>query len=342
MLADELARTQARATAQAEQRNARHEARSHSKEIQRPTSSDITTSGFGSTTAMEDYQYRNIIDSIPTFSGEAHENIHDWLEIVSLKFEILGYNHLQKRRFIPQYLTGNALKWHLAHRDQLEDWNAYIEAITTAFPRIIITSRDMNLKMLRERKQGNNESFTEYYTSVIHLCRKHDPQMVDLQIIDWLKAGMQINLYEKLQGDDFTTPQALLSRAQRVELDNAVLDARKRENITPIPINQGPPPLNYDRPKRLDSPAPYSPRMSQTYPRPYPPSLLSLPAPTSFSPSFSPFPAARTPYSSQPSTYEYSGSYNTDASARPRRTITCYSCGEYGHISPNCPYHPKA
>ena len=53
--------------------------------------------------------------------------------------------------------------------------------------------------------------------------------MTDLQMVDWLKASMKIALCEKLQGEDFLTPQDLLHRAQRVELDNAVLDARKRQ-----------------------------------------------------------------------------------------------------------------
>jgi len=341
MLAEELARAKARAAVQAEERNARHKARSYSNDMQNSTSSDIPPQGPRYPNSMEDPQYRNIIDSIPTFSGESRENINDWLEIISLKFDILGYDSRQKRRFIPQYLAGNALKWHLAHRDHLSSWDDYVQAITSAFPRLIITSRDMNLTMLRERKQGDTECFTEYYTSVSDLCRKYDPDMTDLQIIDWLKAGMQITLYEKLQGDDFTTPQALLTRAQRVELDNAVLDARKRESAVQQPVISSPPLVNYDRSKTWHSPAYSPPVPTRNSPRPYPPSLLSLPPPTSFSPSLPTSFAARTPFSSQSPAYGYSGSYTTDASARPRRNIVCYSCGQPGHISPQCPYRPK-
>ena len=69
--------------------------------------------------SMEEHQYGKIIDSIPIFSGQSNENIKDWLEIVSLKFDIIGYGSRQKQRFIPQYLIGNALKWHLTHRNDL-------------------------------------------------------------------------------------------------------------------------------------------------------------------------------------------------------------------------------
>ena len=31
--------------------------------------------------------------------------------------------------------------------------------------------------------------------------------MTDLQMVDWLKAGMKIALCDKLQGKDFLTPQ---------------------------------------------------------------------------------------------------------------------------------------
>ena len=67
------------------------------------------------------------------FSGQSNENIKDWLEIVSLKFDIIGYDSRQKRRFIAQYLTENALKWHLTHRDDLLSWDDYTTAITSAF-----------------------------------------------------------------------------------------------------------------------------------------------------------------------------------------------------------------
>ncbi|CAF2848303.1 unnamed protein product [Rotaria sp. Silwood2] len=156
---------------------------------------------------MEEQQYGKIIDSIPIFSGQPIENITEWLDIVSLKFDIIGYDSRQKRRFLPQYLAGNALKWHLTHREDLLSWDDYTNAIADAFPQIVTTSRDMNLQLLKDRKQGDNESFTEYYASIIDLYRKHDTDMTDLQIIDWLKAGMKITLYERLQGEDFITPQ---------------------------------------------------------------------------------------------------------------------------------------
>ncbi|CAF2802529.1 unnamed protein product [Rotaria sp. Silwood2] len=225
MLADELARAQARAAIQAEERNVRHENRSRLQPTLHHTSSTTHYDTLSSIARMEDHQYSQIINSIPTFSGTPHENINDWLDIVSLKFDIIGYASRQKRRFIPQYLAGNALKWHLVHRNELSSWDDYVAAITSAFPRLITTSRDMNLKLLRDRKQGDAERFIDYYTSIIDLCRKHAVDMTDIQIIDWLKAGMKIQLYEKLQGEEFDTPQALLLRAQRVELDNAVLDA---------------------------------------------------------------------------------------------------------------------
>jgi hypothetical protein len=66
-----------------------------------PSSSTVDVSR--SITTTEEQQYAKIIDSIPTFSGEPQENNHDWLDIVSLKFDIIGDDSRQKRRFIPQY-----------------------------------------------------------------------------------------------------------------------------------------------------------------------------------------------------------------------------------------------
>jgi len=341
MLADELARAQARATVQAEQRNARYQARSNSDSASTNITSDPPLNFSRPNTNMVDHQFGKVIDSIPTFSGEPRENVNDWLKIVSLKFDIFGYYSHQKRRFIPQYLAGNALKWHLAHRAQLSSWDEYTEAITAAFPRLITTSRDMNLKKLKDRKQGDTESFIDYYTSVIDLCRKHDADMDDLHIIDWLKAGMQIHLYEKLQGEEFQTPQGLLSRAQRVELDNAVLDARKREDsVHPLVVPTSPT-IHHESSKRWDSTS--YPQSSSTpiYQSSYPPPLLSIPTSASYAPSFSAPPGPRALVPSQSPSSNYSGPQTTDSTNRSRRSVTCYACGQYGHISPHCPYRPK-
>jgi hypothetical protein len=282
---------------------------------------------------MDVPQYAQIIDSIPTFSGEAKENVNDWLDIVSLKFDIMGYEAHKKRRFIPQYLAGNALKWHLAHRDELSSWEDYTAAITTAFPRIITMSRDMNLQMLKDRKQLENESFTEYYTSIVDFCQKHDPDMTDLQIIDWLKAGMKITLYEKLQGEEFARPQALLLRAQRVELDNAVLAARKRECTAPTPAISVTPRYSYNNTQRWTQPTYYQPRSFSTYTPSHTSPLMSTPY---SAPSYVNTPQFRSAFPSQSSPHPYSPTANSSIS--PPRAIVCYSCGQPGHISPNCPF----
>ena len=122
MLADELARAQSRADAQAAERDSRYENRCVAKASSANTAASTSNTTSSSTPYMEDHQLRNIVDSIPTFSGEPAHNVHDWLEIVSLKFDIIGYDHLQRRRFIPQYLSGAALKWHIANREDLTSW----------------------------------------------------------------------------------------------------------------------------------------------------------------------------------------------------------------------------
>ena len=56
--------------------------------------------------------------------------------------------------------------------------------------------------------------------------------MINVQIIDCWKASMKIASYEMLQAEEFDTTQALLFRAQPVEVDNAVLYAWKGESFT--------------------------------------------------------------------------------------------------------------
>ena len=48
-------------------------------------------------------------------------------------------------------------------------WGGYIGAITSAFPSLITASRCVNLKLSRDPTQNNDESFSDYYTSIVDL-----------------------------------------------------------------------------------------------------------------------------------------------------------------------------
>jgi hypothetical protein len=323
MLAEEILHTNARAAEQAIDRNARYEARSNLQATSHPSSASSDFSAPDPCRSMEAAQYARIIETIPVFSGTSTENVSDWLEIITLKFDIIGYDATQKRRFVPQYLDGNAMKWHLAHREDLTTWDAYTRAIRAAFPRLQTASRDMNLQMLKNRLQTATESFTEYDNAILILCRQHDPDMDDRQVVDWLKAGMAITLYERLQGEEFTTPQDLLVRAQRLELDRAVLVARQRELIPPASAPHVP--TSSSGIPYASEPMYYSPPPPSSYPSSYATPLMSIPPAVPSTPSYPSGPPVSPPYQQ----------------SRARRPIVCYSCGQPGHISPRCPYRPK-
>ena len=182
--------------------------------------------------------------------------------------------------------------------------------------------------------------FTEYYTSIVDLCQKYDPHISDLQIIDWLKAGMKISLYEKFQGVEFTIPQDVLLHAQRVELDNAVLDAKKREYPAPTSTSQNMQPSSSNAPKTWDEPLYYP---SSSFSPSYPPPLMSTPysisSPTNRSSSSRTIICYSCGQPGHISPNCLSSTRNTTTAAHP--PIVCYSCGQPGHISPHCPYRPK-
>ena len=340
MLADAIANSEYRADAQALERDLRHANCSVAQASTEITSTSTFGTTFRNTVSLEDHQLRNIVDSIPTFSGEPTQDVRDWLEIVSLKFDIIGYDPLQRRRFIPQYFYGAALKWHLVNREAFPEWRDYTRAIELAFPQLTATSRDMNLQLLKNRVQGPTESFNIYYNAVVELCRQHNPDMTDVQVVDWLKAGMRIDLFEKLQGNEFLTPRSLLLRTQRLELDHEVLTARQRGLF--VPATSSTPRSSSGR--RLISPpqspvkayshtsfsttADTTPLMDAAPFHDYPPGQHSYsPRQQSFSPSQTFIPAP---------------GHGSAAPNRHRPPIVCYSCGEPGHISPRCPYRPKA
>ena len=68
---------------------------------------------------MGNHHYSKTVNSIPIFSGTLHQNIPERMNIVSLKFDTIGYDSRQKNRCIPHHVVGNALKWYLAHCDEI-------------------------------------------------------------------------------------------------------------------------------------------------------------------------------------------------------------------------------
>ena len=91
VLVDELSRSQARAAIQAEERNTHHEGRSCSrpKLLHSLSSTQAVTT---SIIPMENQHYSKIVNSIPIFSGTLHQNIPEMMNIVSLKFDTIGYD----------------------------------------------------------------------------------------------------------------------------------------------------------------------------------------------------------------------------------------------------------
>ncbi|CAF4336980.1 unnamed protein product, partial [Rotaria sordida] len=152
---------------------------------------------------------------------------------------------------------------------------------------------------------------------------------------------MKLNLYERLQGEEFATPQALLIRAQRLELDNAVLEARKHESSIATPAISSISASSSNRFPRSDQSSYYQPHSTSTYTSSYPPPLMSTSYSFPFAPSYNTTSNLRSSFPSESSPYPYASSPVTHTSTRPRRSIVCYSCGQPGHISPYCPARPK-
>ena len=152
--------------------------------------------------------------------------------------------------------------------------------------------------------------------------------MTDLHMVDWLKAGMKVALCDKWQGEDFLTPQDWLHRAQRVKLENAVLDVRKCQLL-------GFPTTSPSHSNILKN---YQPNYYKHHSTSYPPPLMPIPYSAS-SYNSAPTPSSLfLPYSSSRQNHPL---MNTNPSISSPRPITCCSCGQSGHISLYCRSCPK-
>ena len=231
------------------------------------------------------------------------------------------------------------MKWHLTYRDELSLRDDHIGTIISASLSLITTSGDVNLKLFRDPKQSNDESFIDYYSSLL-IFIENVAKTQNMQTIDWLRASMKITSYEKLKNEEFDTTIPLLFRAQRIEIDYAVLDAREGEPVTDRTalstsnFNSSTSSICWN--SSFKSPVTSKAYFTSLY-------LLLL---LSTGPDFDLTPSSNAPCSSFSFSFQSQSSHYrainlNDGTSRHSHRVICYSCNQPDHISPYYLYRPK-
>ncbi|CAF4325582.1 unnamed protein product [Didymodactylos carnosus] len=114
------------------------------------------------------------VKDFPKFSGNKSENIDDWIRSLTVKFIALDIDDDAKRKWAPQFLTGEALKWYLTQHTSLKTWDEFQQAVRTNYPPTPEPTRASTFQQLLTRKQTMEEKFIHYYTDMKKLFYRYD------------------------------------------------------------------------------------------------------------------------------------------------------------------------
>lgn len=114
------------------------------------------------------------------------------------------------------YLASTARTWFENHEEELNDWKAFRDAISSTFS-VAHNRTRFSLEKLSTRAQLEGESFTSYIEDVLWLCRKANPLMDEAEKLSHLMKGVAEDAFQLLVLKDPTTVVAFSDACKKFE-----------------------------------------------------------------------------------------------------------------------------
>jgi hypothetical protein len=156
--------------------------------------------------------------SAGTFHGLPSENPNDFTD----KYEIAAIsNHWSDQtrlNLFPAYLAGTALAWyqHYSKGRDITDWEQLKKVFIATFTP---AAQAQTLQAILEKKvQGRDQPVLSYFLEVMTLCKRHDPDIKDKQIIQYVIHGLRPEYCELILNETCDTVQQLEERLKKIEL----------------------------------------------------------------------------------------------------------------------------
>jgi hypothetical protein len=156
--------------------------------------------------------------SAGTYHGLPSENPSDFID----KYEIAATsNHWAEKSKInlfAAHLAGTALAWyqHFSTGKTLDSWeelkNTFILTFTPA-------AQAQTLKAILDRKvQARDQPVLSYYLEIMKLCKRHDPNTTEKQIIQYVIQGLRPEYCERILNETCDTLEQLENGLRKIEL----------------------------------------------------------------------------------------------------------------------------
>lgn len=137
------------------------------------------------------FSFRDIEESLSTFSGDDAYNVRKWIEDTECSAEMFAWNGLQKLMFGKRLLKGTA-KMFLRTID-VNSWDELKECLLEQFD-VKLSDADVH-RMLGDRKKLSKEALQEYLITMCEIGKQNDVE--EESIIQYVVDGIDDELCNK-------------------------------------------------------------------------------------------------------------------------------------------------
>lgn len=136
--------------------------------------------------------FRDVEDSVQTFSGEGKQNIRKWLEEFEETSEVCRWTEPQKIIYAKKLLRGSA-KLFVTYEQCAKTWKRLKKSLISEFGEVV-NSKRVHQELSRIKKR-NDESFQEYMYRVLEIASHAD---IELEAkIHYIIDGIQDDAFNK-------------------------------------------------------------------------------------------------------------------------------------------------
>lgn len=156
--------------------------------------------------------------SAGTYHGLESENCQDFFDKYELAAKSNNWSNDTKLNLFPAHLANTALAWYKYYSTNkpVIDWDDLKKAFIAAFTP---AAQAQTLQSLLERKvQGRDQPVLSYYLEILTLCKRHDPDTTDKQIIHYIIQGLRPEYCDKILNETCDTLDQLEKNLKKIEI----------------------------------------------------------------------------------------------------------------------------
>ncbi|CAF1174560.1 unnamed protein product [Didymodactylos carnosus] len=179
---------------------------------------------------MEQLLIKEKVNNMPRFSGNANDDVDEWLKKIHSTFASTKANTHQKFELINKCFLGEAENWYKNRSHRYASWADFESAFRERFTPIMAVTQ--KFERLTNRIQAIHENVQHYVDDMENLMYEYNPRMAESERLVYLKNGLKQSLKIKVfEGEPITVPD-LIRIVKKAEEIQRITDDHPNEDDT--------------------------------------------------------------------------------------------------------------